>query len=93
MLPSPLVLVLATLAVYRVAYMVTTEDGPLNVFTIWRGWVFEHYPDTWIDRGMNCVLCASFWLSLPAALAMSTPAQLLLVWFGMAGAIVVIHNR
>lgn len=105
-MPSPLVLALATLAVYRISFAIAVDTGPSltpwkkidkdhqGVFMALRTWVFDRWPESIIDEGLNCPLCISFWLSIPAAMLLtSTPAAFLLVWLGMAGAIVVIHNR
>lgn len=66
----------ATLAVYRLAFMVTREDGPLDVFTTLRS-AASRLPDKvegnrrqphWVARGISCPLCVSWWLSLVAAM-------------------------
>lgn len=81
-------LVLGSLAVYRLARMIAMEDGPFNLFmklrSFWGdrlGW--EH----WISQGFLCPLCLSFWI---AGLALLAP-EWLLQWFGLAGAVSVIH--
>lgn len=57
---SPLDLVAAVLATYRVARLVTREDGPADAFArlrTWRGW-----PPTVLDL-LSCPLCASVWIA------------------------------
>jgi hypothetical protein len=65
----------AILAVYRLAMMVTREEGPFDVFDRLRA-AASRLPDNaegnrrrshWIARGLACPLCVSFWLALPAA--------------------------
>lgn len=105
-LPDPFLLLLATLAVYRVSFAIAVDTGPSltpwekidenhqGAFMAVRTWIYNRWPNSILDEGFNCPLCISFWLSIPAALLLtSTPAAFLLVWLGMAGAIVVIHNR
>jgi len=79
------ILVLSVLAVYRISHMLTREDGPFDIFIGFRHRIGQH---NWIGRGMNCVLCVSFWLS---ALTGFVPGWLLL-WFGIAGAVTFIHK-
>src|SRR5262249_55240931 len=57
-------LVLASLATYRLARMVASEEGPGGVFVKLRG-VLDADQQTWFGRGMNCQLCVGFWLALP----------------------------
>lgn len=88
-----LTLILAALAIYRVAHMVTLETGPFGLCERWRGWVFMHAgKDSWITEGVNCPLCVSFWLSLIAALLLAPVEAWVLVWLGLAGAALVLHK-
>lgn len=41
--------------------MFVIEDGPGNVFLNFRTWVFNRYGNGWQTKGVNCVLCVSFW--------------------------------
>jgi len=61
------VFAVAALAVYRAARMMALEDGPFDVFALWRGWVFVKFGNGWINAGVNCPLCLSFWLGQLAA--------------------------
>lgn len=56
------VFALAALAVYRVSRMLTDEEGPFMVFTKVRGLA---EPDTWVGRGLECIMCVSVWIALP----------------------------
>lgn len=60
---SPIHLVTATLATFRIAFMIANEEGPFSVFVHLRTAVYRKYHNTWIERGFNCVLCLSFWVS------------------------------
>lgn len=81
---TALVFVIYTLAVYRVAYMVTREEGPLGVFVWLRGKV-DPNQQTWIGRGLNCILCVSVWIGLIGALLIGATW---LEWLGACGLIV-----
>ncbi len=55
---------LSVFIVYRLALIITTEDGPFEMFRWWRestikAWGVNH----WITRGFYCPLCVGFWLS------------------------------
>jgi hypothetical protein len=79
-------LTLAALAVYRLARMISSEEGPGAIFTKLRG-RFDPDQQTWIGRGLNCQLCVGFWLALPIAfLVAPLDPSLLLAWWGIAGA-------
>lgn len=60
-----LTFLMAALAVYRVSRMVTDEEGPWSAFTWLRS---QPAPQTWLARGLECIMCVSFWVALPAAL-------------------------
>lgn len=59
-----LTLTLASLATFRVALMVSTEEGPFSAFTRLRG-ALDPDQRTWLGRGVNCVFCVSFWAAWP----------------------------
>lgn len=54
---------LASLAVYRLSRMIADEEGPWAIFTKLRGLAA---PDTWVGRGLECIMCVSVWVALPA---------------------------
>lgn len=98
-------IILATLAVYRLAYMVSREDGPADVFTRLRT-AAGRLPDRvegnrrtphWIARGLSCPLCISWWLALPAAIVVALVAGLPVLavfglWPGIAGAVLFLYQ-
>lgn len=81
---TPWLFILATLAAYRVSYAITREEGPIGVFAFMRGHI-DPNQRTWLGRGLNCVLCISFWVTLIIALLLSASV---LEWLAMAGLIV-----
>jgi hypothetical protein len=81
---TPLTLIVATLAAYRISRMITAEEGPFGAFL----WLREHIDrdqQSWVGRGLNCILCVSFWVTGAIALVLGATW---LEWLGMAGAIV-----
>ena len=75
----------AITAVYRLAYMLANEDGPFDVFSWWRNKLGQ---EAWYGRGFHCVLCMSFWLSLPAAILVGLPW--FIGWLGVAGGVLIV---
>ena len=65
---TPLSLVLASLAVYRVAVMVAHEDGPWRVFVRLREHAIGKAVDgrwpAWVADGLMCPRCVSAWAAL-----------------------------
>jgi hypothetical protein len=67
--------------------MLLMEDGPFELFSTLQDKLGQK---TWIGRGFKCFLCLSFWVSLGAAALLATTwRELLLLWWGIAGANVV----
>lgn len=87
-----LLLVLLTLAVYRVSHMLAYEDGPFDVFARMRGAVGQA---SWIGRGLHCVLCLSFWLSLVVFFLLYPVVGVVMgvvAWQAVAGGVLVLHK-
>ena len=79
-------LLLVVFGVYRIARMLALEDGPFALFSHWRGFIFEHFGNGWVNEGFNCPLCISFWLSIiPSAVLASDVLGFFMLWFGIAG--------
>lgn len=83
-----LTFVLAALATFRAALMVSTEEGPFSVFTRLRG-ALDPDQKTWLGRGVNCVFCTSFWVAWPIlVLAWSDWGLFLVTGLALSGATV-----
>lgn len=60
----------STLASYRLALALSSEEGPFSVFLLARTWAefalkTQRYPLlAWLWRGIGCYYCLSFWLAL-----------------------------
>lgn len=85
---DPLTLLLAALAVYRISRMVSDEEGPFSIFTKLRALV---PPDTWVGRGLECIMCVSFWVALPVALWLGG-ALWPLTWMALSSGTVLIRK-
>lgn len=82
---TPWLFVLATLAAYRISRMISFEDGPFDIFSRIRGRI-DPSQKTWVGRGLACIVCVSFWVTLIVALLIGASA---LEWLAMAGLIVI----
>jgi hypothetical protein len=61
-------LLLAILAVYRVAFLIAYEEGPFALAERLRSWVVQRWGGkSWQGRGIACPLCISFWLAFLTA--------------------------
>lgn len=66
---TPLEFVVISLAVWRVSRIIAMEDGPFNVFDAIRLRLKVHEGRTWIQKGIVCIGCISFWVGMLAAVA------------------------
>jgi len=86
---QPLTVLLASLAVYRLSRMLTDEEGPFMVFTALRGIAKT---DTWIGRGLECIMCMSVWVALPIALWIDWSWDWWLTWLALSGVTVLLRK-
>lgn len=86
--------IMGVLALYRVSFMVTREDGPFEVFTGLRSWVFNRWGNGWQNDGVNCILCVSWWLSwfVAALLPVANIRTYVLSAMGLSGSVLILHN-
>jgi hypothetical protein len=86
-----LIMSLTMLAVYRLATDIAWTRGPGDGYEWLRSWAAQRWGvQSWQADGINCPICVSFWLSLPAALIvvvlLDWPAPIWpLIWLGIAG--------
>lgn len=86
------IVILSILAVYRISYLIAREDGPFDMFVAMRHKIGQH---NWIGRGLHCILCIDFWLSLPPAIVLFGYAgipMIIIGWLGMAGGGLIIYK-
>lgn len=89
-----LLFLITSFAVYRISRMIALEDGAFNLFALLRGWVFTKFGNGWINEGVNCPMCISWWIALPIAFVVS-PLNLLivfLVWQALSGIAVFLYK-
>lgn len=94
-LPECLRWLLSALAVYRLAQLVSIDDGPADLFLRLRAWAgsMDLGPDgraaTNLGRLLACPYCTGVWLALPCALLALCPTvagDIALAVLGLAGA-------
>ena len=93
-IPFALRLLLAALAVYRLARMISLEDGPLDIFVDFRTWVGVYdysengLPGSMAARLFSCPLCVGVWLAFPAMVMATFPVGdsfIIVIWLAIAG--------
>ena len=83
-----LTLILASLIVYRLATDLALMDGPFGAYAKMRGWVATRsWLPWWVQDGVICPVCWSFWMALPAGLALDLSVMGLVYWLAIAGAV------
>lgn len=88
--------VVAVLAVARATNMFVLEEGPFGVFALIRR--IDAKQKTWIGRGLNCVMCVSFWTALGATVLLylvgaPLSGSFVIDWLGIAGAYAILRAR
>lgn len=85
-------IILATLASYRIARILATEEGPFGLFVAIRE-RFDPEQNTWLGRGLNCSLCIGFWVSfvVTCLLPFVSIQSFLLLWWAIAGLQTIVH--
>lgn len=75
------------LANFRLAWMLSKEDGPFDLCTKWRNLFLQ---EDWLGRGVRCPYCTGFWTA--ALWAIFIPQYYLPVWFGLAAMVLVVDK-
>jgi len=80
-------LLIAALFVYRLARMLAEEEGPFALFN----WVRGLAPaQSWVQRGLECVMCLSVWVALPVAYWLG--GDWVLTWLALSAVAVIIKK-
>lgn len=82
------------LAAYRVSYMIAYEEGPGGIIAAVQGRI-DPLQKTWLGRGIRCVFCISFWITLLGAallLEYSTWQTFVLSWLSAAAGVMLLHR-
>jgi hypothetical protein len=75
-------LVLAVLATWRIAHLLTAEDGPAGVVAALRGRLGRSVAGS----AMDCFGCMSLWIGLPFGLYVTgRPLDLFFTWLALSG--------
>lgn len=81
---------LAVLAVYRVAYLIAEDEGPMSLMANLRARL-DPQRVTWVGRGIRCPMCVSFWLALVAGVVVGGLAPVSIVYgLAIAGAVLLL---
>lgn len=77
----------AGVAAFRLGQMVALEDGPFDLFVLWREKIGADKQQNWVQRGFACPACCSFWAAALCALLFHPAGVIgfLLVWWASAG--------
>jgi len=76
-------LVLGSLAVWRLTHLLSAEDGPGNIVARLRGAAGRGALGDMFD----CFNCLSLWVSIPFAIILGAGwRQMVLLWLGLSGA-------
>jgi len=86
---SGLDVVIAALATYRVAKMLSSEEGPFSLFDKFRD-LFQK--ENWIGRGVRCPWCISFWAAMVSVLMIYLGLRWILLWPAISGAAVLLDQ-
>lgn len=77
-------LIIGALAVYRLAYLTSSENGPGHIILNARSWVLRKYgAASWQFEGATCLFCQSVWYGVLVALAVQFGLHLALVRFAL----------
>lgn len=86
---SPVALVIAILAVWRITHLFWGEDGPWDVFVRFRRMAGEGFLGSLLD----CFYCLSLWISAPLAWRLgNTWLERLLLWMSLSGGAILLER-
>lgn len=100
-------IILAALAVYRLAFMLREDDGPLFIFRRLRAFTDRKRKEEqecgqeaglWagLDEGIRCPYCCGVWAAALCAVLVlwpTPPGDVFLLWLGLAGAQSLLESR
>lgn len=81
--------VLGSLTVWRISHLLTSEDGPRNIFAAVRTGLANRFH----TNVMDCLYCTSMWVAVPLAWLIGVSAtEHLLLWPALSAAAIVIEH-
>lgn len=86
---SPLALMVAVLALWRITHLFWGEDGPADIFVRLRRWAGDGF---W-GKLLDCFYCLSLWFAAPLAWMLGTNwSERLLLWFAFSGGAILLER-
>jgi len=80
---------LATLAVWRLAYLLSSEDGPGGIVARLRAALAT----SWAGLAMDCFACMGLWVAAPLTFFVGGDAvQLMVIWLALSGAALLLER-
>ncbi len=87
-----LTFLVGSFAVYRITRMAAVEEGPFEICFRIRKFLLSHFSAMWVQRGVTCPYCISFYVGLLAALIVyftvplgMTVSGIFWLWFAYSG--------
>lgn len=84
--------VVASFATYRISRMLAQEEGPFELFLSLRTFIYMKWGKDrqWIQVGISCPLCISFYIGFIAAILMTLQLHyewyaIIWLWFALSG--------
>lgn len=74
--------IIGAFAVWRVAHLIASEDGPGDLIFKMRERLGSSFP----GRLMDCFQCVSLWVATPALVISAPWTERLIAWFAISGA-------
>lgn len=82
-------LILGVLGTWRVAHLLSAEDGPANIFVRLRKYAGRGFWGTLLD----CFYCLSLWVSVPFSIALGeTFKEQCLLWLALSGGAITLER-
>src|SRR4051794_11556883 len=86
---SPVALIVAIFALWRITHLLWGEDGPAHIFVRLRRAVGDGFWGGLLD----CFYCLSLWFAAPLAWVMAeTWIDRLVLWLGLSGAAILLER-
>lgn len=82
--------ILSAIATYRCASIVSSEEGPGDIFQKLRDWALANA--TWLYKGLKCFACTSVWFGTFFSLLIAKSfSQWLILTFAISGLAILIY--
>ena len=78
-------LIVVSLISFGLSWMIAQTHGPFGLFGKFRRSVVARSNKEWIQKGVSCSICVSFWVSMAVSLPYSSPATFVELWLVSVG--------